>query len=110
MFRRSRCSLLVLLAFAPTVYARVAETLGPRLAVFHASAEARDKFESNPFRYVPAAYGADVVALSRDKDVVEGTLDYAAWYKSRLYLFGSQSNYEAFIAAPTRYATLDGIE
>lgn len=78
---------------------------------FHfATAEARDKFAENPSRYVPAAYGADVVALSRDKDVVEGTLDFAAWYKGRLYLFGSQDNYDTFITEPALYATIDGIE
>ena len=78
---------------------------------FHfASAEARDKFESDPSRYAPAAYGADVVALSRDKDVVEGTLDFAAWFKGRLYLFGSQANYNTFIATPSKYANLVGIE
>ncbi len=32
-------------------------------------------------RYAPAAYGADVVVLTDDQDVAEGTLDYAAWYK-----------------------------
>ena len=74
------------------------------------STEARDKFDLNPSRYAPAAYGADVVALSRDKDVVQGSLDFAAWYKGRLYLFGSQENYEEFIADPTKFATLDGVE
>ena len=78
---------------------------------FHfASAEARGKFEADPSRYAPAAYGADVVALGRDKDVVEGTLDFAAWFKGRLYLFGSQANYDTFIVAPSKYATLVGIE
>lgn len=78
---------------------------------FHfASEEARDAFEESPSRYVPAAYGADVVALSRDKDVVEGTLDYASWYKGRLYLFGSQENYDVFISEPTQFTTIDGLE
>ncbi|WP_010587552.1 hypothetical protein [Schlesneria paludicola] len=78
---------------------------------FHfSSAKAREKFEANPIRYAPAAYGADVVALTRDKDVVEGTLEYAAWYKGRLYLLGTQANYEAFLADPSQYATPDGIE
>jgi YHS domain-containing protein len=78
---------------------------------FHfASTEAREKFEANPSKYAPAAYGADVVALCRDKDVVEGTLDFAAWFKGRLYLFGTQANYEVFISAPTKYATLAEIE
>ena len=78
---------------------------------FHfSSAKAREKFEANPIRYAPAAYGADVVALTRDKDVIEGTLEYAAWYKGRLYLLGSQANYDAFLADPVQYATPDGIE
>lgn len=82
-----------------------------RTQKFHfASAEAREKFAADPSRYAPAAYGADVVALSRDKDVVEGTLDYAAWFKGRLYLFGSQENYNAFVASPAKFATLTGIE
>jgi|GEM_PF-1347677 len=75
---------------------------------FHfASAEARDKFEANPVRYKPAAYGADVVVLSRDEQVVEGTLDYAAWYKGRLFLFSSQENYEIFVKDPTQFATIE---
>lgn len=78
---------------------------------FHfATAEARDTFAADPSRYAPAAYGADVVALSRDKDVVEGTLDFAAWYKGKLYLFGTQENYQAFIDNPIPFATLEGIE
>lgn len=74
---------------------------------FHfATEEARDKFQAEPGKYAPAAYGADVVALSRDKDVVEGTLDFAAWFKGRLYLFGTQANYDTFIASPAKFATL----
>ena len=78
---------------------------------FHfASSEARDKFLADPVQYTPAAYGADVVALSRDKDVVEGTLDYAAWFKGRLYLFGSQATHDTFMADPSQFATPSGIE
>jgi len=78
---------------------------------FHfASAEARDRFEAEPSLYAPAAYGADVVALGRDKDVVEGTLDFAAWYKGRLYLFGTQANYDVFVKSPVTYASPAGIE
>ena len=66
--------------------------------------ESRAKFEQNPTRYAPAAYGADVVALLRDKNVVEGTLDYAAWYKGRLYLFGSQASHDTFVETPEDYA------
>ncbi|WP_397568070.1 hypothetical protein [Schlesneria sp. T3-172] len=78
---------------------------------FHfASEEARDRFADNPAFYAPAAYGADVVALGRDKDVVEGTLDYAAWFQGRLYLFGNQENYATFVKSPATFATSVGEE
>jgi YHS domain-containing protein len=75
-----------------------------------ASKVALAKFEEDPARYAPAAYGADVVVLTDDQDVIEGTLDYAAWYKGRLYLFGSEKTHDVFVADPDRYATPPGIE
>jgi YHS domain-containing protein len=78
---------------------------------FHfANAEAKLKFDEAPAQYAPAAYGADVVALTRDKDVVEGSLDFAAWFKGRLYLFGTADAHDTFVADPTKYATPVGIE
>lgn len=78
---------------------------------FHfADADAKLKFDEEPARYAPAAYGADVVALTRDKDVVEGTLDFAAWFKGRLYLFGTEESHDTFVANPSLYATPVGIE
>ena len=78
---------------------------------FHfASQEACDRFEADPSVYAPAAYGADVVSLGRDKDVVEGTLDFAAWYKGRLYLFSTQDNYEVFVKSPVTYASPAGVD
>lgn len=78
---------------------------------FHfADADAKLKFDEEPVRYAPAAYGADVVALTRDKDVVEGSLDFAAWFKGRLYLFGSEEAHDTFVADPSKYATPVGIE
>ena len=78
---------------------------------FHfADADAKLKFDEEPARYAPAAYGADVVALTRDKDVIEGTLDFAAWFKGRLYLFGAQEAHDTFVANPSLYATPVGIE
>jgi len=78
---------------------------------FHfATAEAKAKFDEDPSTYAPAAYGADVVALTRDKDVMEGSLDFAAWFKGRLYLFGTQDAHDTFVANPVQYATPAGIE
>jgi len=78
---------------------------------FHfASAEAKEKFDADPPRYAPAAYGADIVVLIRDKDVAEGTLDFAAWFKGRLYLFSSEDTNNAFLADPAKYAAVAGLE
>ena len=78
---------------------------------FHfADADSKLKFDEEPSRFAPAAYGADVVALTRDKDVVEGSLDFAAWFKGRLYLFGSQEAHDTFVTDPAAYATPVGIE
>lgn len=78
---------------------------------FHfADADAKLKFDEEPARFAPAAYGADVVALTRDKDVIEGSLDFAAWFKGRLYLFGTQEAHDTFVEDPTKYATPVGIE
>lgn len=78
---------------------------------FHfASAEAKAKFDQSPAGYAPAAYGADVVVLIRDKDVAEGTLDFAAWYKGQLYLFSSEETYTAFTNDPPKFATPAGLE
>lgn len=77
---------------------------------FFASKVAQNKFEDDPSRYAPAAYGADVVLLVTVQDVVEGTLDYAAWYKGRLYLFSSEKTHDLFVMDPEKYATPPGID
>jgi len=78
---------------------------------FHfSSAEAKAKFDLDAARYVPAAYGADVVVLIRDKDVAEGSLDFAAWYKGKLYLFASEEAHNTFVGDPAKYATPPGLE
>lgn len=77
---------------------------------YFASKDAQARFEDDPARYAPAAYGADVVVLVRDQDVVEGSLDHAAWYKGRLYLFANQETHDVFVKHPERYATPPGVE
>ncbi|HUQ69447.1 MAG TPA: hypothetical protein VM165_07995, partial [Planctomycetaceae bacterium] len=78
---------------------------------FHfTTADAKTKFDQDPARYAPAAYGADVVVLTRDKDVAEGSLDFAAWYKGNLYLFANEETYTTFITEPTKYASPAGLE
>lgn len=60
------------------------------------SEDAMKKFESNPTRYLPAAGGLDVVAVSQGSAVAVGSLEHALWFRHRLYLFLNHENLETF--------------
>jgi YHS domain-containing protein len=69
-----------------------------------ATAEAKDEFDNDPARYIPAGSGFDLVHLLDEDEKVDGTLDYAAWYQGRLYLFASKTNLDLFNGSPAEYA------
>ena len=72
---------------------------------FFSSQAAKSRFEANPERYAPANGGNDVVMLVRHDKIMDGSLDYAGWYKDRLYLFSSAENLETFTREPRMYAS-----
>lgn len=65
--------------------------------------EAKDTFEENPERYLPVKSGADVVRLAAGEEEAEGSIEHAAWYRGRLYLFSSPASREEFFAAPAQF-------
>jgi YHS domain-containing protein len=67
------------------------------------SEEAREKFTKNPKQYAPISGGRDIVALKDESQDVEGKLDYAAWFKDRLYLFNSAKTKDKFELQPSKY-------
>jgi YHS domain-containing protein len=73
---------------------------------YFASAEAKAVFERTPAKYAPVAGGVDIVVKANSDQEVEGTLDHAAWYRDRLYLFSSPESLEAFSLNPQRYSSL----
>jgi YHS domain-containing protein len=68
------------------------------------SAEAKTAFEADPSRYAPAAGGSDVVLLVNSGEEEQGMLDYALWYRDRLYLFRSRETMAMFNKDPQRFA------
>lgn len=60
------------------------------------SEAAQQKFEANPERYLPAAGGLDVVAVSQGTAVAQGSLEHALWFRHKLYLFINRENMELF--------------
>jgi len=72
---------------------------------YFSSAEAQSHFDREPRKYAPVAGGIDVVAKVNSDQTVEGTLDFAVWYKDRLFLFSSPESVEAFSLNPLPYAS-----
>ena len=71
---------------------------------YFSSPEAKAQFDRAPEKYAPVAGGIDVVVKSTSDQTVEGSLDYAGWYKDRLLLFSSPESLEAFTLNPVPYA------
>ena len=71
------------------------------------SSQAAFAFQSDPTKYAPAARGNDVIQQAVTGVDAEGSLDYAVWYKGRLYLFGSAETMDTFVSAPSSHSTLD---
>jgi YHS domain-containing protein len=69
-----------------------------------ASAEAKAAFEADPSRYAPAAGGSDIVLLVNSGEEQQGMLDYALWYRDRLYMFRSRETMATFNQDPQRFA------
>jgi YHS domain-containing protein len=68
------------------------------------SQEARNTFEANPAKYVPVEGGRDVVRLAGgNQNELDGTLEHAAWYRGRLYLFTSEESRREFVETPKKF-------
>ena len=68
------------------------------------SAEAAEKFQADPEQFVPTAGGLDLVAFSDNQEVVQGLLDFAVWYKQRLFLFRDYESVATFQRQPEKFA------
>jgi YHS domain-containing protein len=77
--------------------------------IYHfSSVDAKRAFDENPKKYSPAGDGNDVVQLvSGEKKAIEGTLDHAAWYRGRLYLFASPESRLEFVETPSKFVLED---
>lgn len=71
---------------------------------YFCSEEALAEFEAAPAIYAPAAGGHDVVHLALTGESQAGSLDYAVWYKGKLYMFQSAETMETFVSAPSIHA------
>lgn len=71
---------------------------------FFSSAAAKASFDKRPEKYAPANSGNDVIVDLSKKESVEGSLQYAVWFRDRLYFFGSAATLKTFVQDPQKYA------
>ncbi|VAX38766.1 hypothetical protein MNBD_PLANCTO02-618 [hydrothermal vent metagenome] len=72
-------------------------------AYIFSSKAAQKTFENNPGLYAPVKGGQDTISLASAEEAEEGSLDFAVWYKGRLYLFSNQDNLQIFVQNPGNY-------
>jgi YHS domain-containing protein len=71
------------------------------------SIEAKKTFDENPRKYAPVGGGNDVVKQTSGEAGVAGTLEHAAWYRGRLYLFSTADSRHEFVEAPSKFVVED---
>ena len=71
------------------------------------SVDAKKTFDENPRKYAPVGGGNDVVKQTSGAAGVAGTLEHAAWYRGRLYLFSTADSRHVFVETPSKFVVED---
>lgn len=67
------------------------------------SQAAKESFDESPQRYVPAIGGNDVVRQAAGEKGIEGSLEHAAWYRGKLFLFSTAESRREFVDEPAKF-------
>ncbi|HEY2250957.1 MAG TPA: hypothetical protein VGH74_07835 [Planctomycetaceae bacterium] len=71
------------------------------------SMNAKMAFDENPRKYAPVDGGNDVVKQTSGEAGVAGTIEHAAWYRGRLYLFSTADSRHEFVETPSKFVVED---
>ncbi len=69
-----------------------------------ASQDKKVQFQSSPDTYWPMIDGACPIAMLEDEKRVEGSLEFAAVFRKRIWLFSSQKAMDEFLSDPADVA------
>ena len=72
--------------------------------LYFASIDKKQQFQSSPNTYWPMLDGACALALLEDEKRVEGSLEFAAVFRKRIWLFSSQKAMDEFLSDPADVA------
>ena len=67
----------------------------------------KQKFLANPAKYVPALGGDCIVCYAKLGKRVPGSVNHAARYDNRLFLFPGAEQQQAFLSNPKEFANVD---
>lgn len=70
---------------------------------YFVSQAAKDSFVQSPEKYAPQFLGCDPVLLFTADRAVTGSVEWAAFFDQRLYLFTTEENRRNFKASPEKY-------
>ncbi|MEZ6032723.1 MAG: thioredoxin domain-containing protein [Planctomycetaceae bacterium] len=68
--------------------------------LYFSSIEHKERFQASPANYWPMLDGACAMTLLQDERQVEGSLEFAAVYRKRIWLFVSQNAMQEFLRHP----------
>ncbi len=72
--------------------------------LYFASIDKKEQFQSAPNSYWPMLDGACAIAMLEDEKRVEGSLEFAAVFRKRIWLFSSQKATDEFLSDPADVA------
>lgn len=72
--------------------------------LFFSSEENKEKFLAQPGNYWPMLDGACAMTLLNEEKKVQGQLEYAAFFRKRLWVFTSEENMKEFLEDPAEVA------
>lgn len=72
--------------------------------LYFASSEKKEQFQSAPNTYWPMLDGACPITMLEDEKRVDGSLEFAAVFRKRIWLFSSQKAMDEFLSDPADVA------
>jgi YHS domain-containing protein/thiol-disulfide isomerase/thioredoxin len=72
--------------------------------LYFSSIESKERFQASPAAYWPMLDGACAMSLLQDEQQVEGSLEFAAVFRKRIWLFANQAAMQEFLLDPADVA------
>ena len=72
--------------------------------LYFGGVDKKEQFQASPNTYWPMLDGACAIAMLEDEKRIEGSLEFAAVFRKRIWLFSSQKAMDEFLSDPADVA------